>query len=538
MTWMLFRRTLSVLAVLAAPAFSQTPPPAPAPELKPNSCSDSGGPVELKRSDWNGWGRDLDNTHYQPDPGFQFADVPKLKLKWAFAYSGGRANGQPSVIGNRLYVTSESGHVYALNARSGCTYWTFESAAPARTAVTVAPLPGSSPAKYVAWFGDEKASVYALDALTGKQIWKTQLDEHPVARITGAPVFHNDRLYVPVASIEEFSAAMAKYECCTFRGSLVAMDAAAGKVLWKTYVIPNAPQPTRKSTVGTQLYGPAGGGIWAAPTIDTDRHLIYAGTGDSYTDSETKMTDAIVAFDLDKGAVKWSNQVTANDNFIICQKPGEGNCPQTLGPDHDFGSSLILRKIGGGRSVLLAGQKSGVILALDPQNGGKVLWQAKVGEGSTLGGIEWGIAADDQNVYVPVSDVNAKTGAKPGLTAFQIATGKQLWHVAAPEAPCSWNPRTCSHSQSAPISAVPGVVFSGAMDGHLRAYSAEDGKVIWDFDTAAKAWDTVNGIAARGGVLDASGPVVANGMVFVNSGYGRQPGQPGNVLLAFSVDGK
>src|SRR5690242_7437979 len=238
MTWMLFRRTLSVLAVLAAPAFCQTPPPAPAPELKPNPCSDSGGPVEMKRSDWNGWGRDLDNTHYQPDPGFQFADVPKLKLKWAFAYSGGRANGQPSVVGNRLYVTSESGHVYALNARSGCTYWTFESGAPARTAVTVAPLPGSSPAKYVAWFGDEKASVYALDALTGKQIWKTQLDEHPVARITGAPVFHNDRLYVPVASIEEFSAAMAKYECCTFRGSLVAMDAVAGKVLWKTYVIP------------------------------------------------------------------------------------------------------------------------------------------------------------------------------------------------------------------------------------------------------------------------------------------------------------
>ncbi len=538
MTSMLFRQILPALALTAVSALCQTTPPPPAPELKPNPCPDTGGPIELSGSIWNGWGRDLDNSHYQPNPGFQLADVPKLKLKWAFAYAGGRANGQPTVIGSRVFVTSESGHVYALNAMSGCTYWTFESPGPARTAITIAAVPHSSPAKFAAFFGDEKAFVYALDALTGKQLWKTRVEEHPIARITGAPVFYRDRLYVPVSSIEEFSAAMAKYECCTFRGSLVAMDASAGKVLWKTYVIPNAPQPLRKSTAGTQLYGPAGGGIWSAPTIDPGRNLVYAGTGDSYTDAETKMTDAIVAFDLDKGAIQWANQITANDNFIICQKPGEGNCPQTLGPDYDFGSSIILRKPGGGRAVLLAGQKSGVIMALDPQDRGKVLWQAKVGQGSALGGIEWGIAADDQNVYVPVSDVNAKTDAKPGLTALKIATGKQLWHVPAPEAPCSWNPRTCSHAQSAAISVVPGVVFSGTMDGHLRAYSAEDGAILWEFDTAQKPWDTVNGVAARGGVLDATGPTVANGMVYVNSGYGRQVGQPGNVLLAFSVDGK
>ncbi|HEY2016100.1 MAG TPA: PQQ-binding-like beta-propeller repeat protein, partial [Bryobacteraceae bacterium] len=521
--------------IAAAPAMCQT---VPTPQPKANPCPDSGGPISLSASDWNGWGRDLDNSHYQPDPGFPFAQVSRLKLKWAFAYSGGRANGQPTVIGRRVFVTSESGHVYALDARSGCTYWTFESAAPVRTAVTVAPLPHSSPAKFALWFGDEKASVYALDALTGKQLWTTQVERHVAARITGAPVFYRDRLYVPVASLEEVSAQKPAYECCTFRGSLVAMDAAAGKVLWRSYVIPESPEPLRKNAAGAQMYGPAGGGIWSAPTIDPGRKIVYAGTGDSYTDAETKMTDAVIAFDLDKGVVKWVNQITPDDNFIVCETPGEGNCPQKLGPDFDFGSSLILRKQSGGRTVLLAGQKSGVIMALDPKERGRVLWQAKVGHGGTLGGIEWGIAADQQNVYVPVSDVNVKTGAEPGLTALQISTGKKLWHVPAPSAPCSWNPRTCSHAQSAAVTVVPGVVFSGFEDGHLRAYSTEDGSVIWDFDTAEKPWDAVNGIAARGGILDAGGPTVAHGMVYVNSGYGRMAGQPGNVLMAFSVDGK
>src|SRR5579871_19618 len=533
MSRMLLCGALPVYTLFIASALGQT-----APAASPKPCADDGGPIVLKGSIWNGWGRDLDNSHYQPDPGFQLAQVSKLRLKWAFAYGAGKANGQPTVVGHRVFVTSESGQVYALDARSGCTYWTFESAAPARTAVSIAVLPHSSPAKFAAYFGDEKANVYALDAQTGKQIWKTQVESHPIARITGAPVFHGDRLYVPVASLEEVSASKPEYECCTFRGSLVAVDAANGKTLWQTYSIPGKPQPLRKNSSGTQMYGPAGGGIWAAPTIDPARKLIYAGTGDSYTDAETKMTDAIVAFDLETGNVKWFNQVTANDNWVVCPKPGEGNCPQNMGPDFDFGSSLILRNSSGGRPVLLAGQKSGIIYAADPQDRGHVLWQVKVGQGGSLGGIEWGIAADQQNVYVPVSDVNVKERSEPGLTALQIATGKKLWHVSAPESPCSWNPRTCSHSQAAAISVIPGVVFSGSQDGHLRAYSTEDGAILWDFDTAQKAWDTVNGIAARGGMMDGGGPTIANGMLYVNSGYGRTPGQPGNVLLAFSVDGK
>jgi polyvinyl alcohol dehydrogenase (cytochrome) len=494
-------------------------------------CDPTSAPAQPSKFDWNGWGRDVDNSHYQPTPGLSIAQVSRLKLKWAFAYAGGRANGQPTIVGNRVYVSSESGHIYALNAKSGCEYWTFDAGAPVRSAISIG---GTT-----AYFGDESANVFAVDIATGKQLWKTKVEQHPIARITGAPVLYRGRLYVPVASLEEVSATKPTYECCTFRGSLVAIEAATGKVLWQTYAIPDAPKPTRKNSAGTQMYGPAGAGIWSAPTIDAQRKLIYAGTGDSYTDSATKMTDAIVAFDLETGVVKWFNQITAGDNWVVCQgqKPGEGNCPEKIGPDFDFGGSVVLRK-SGARSILVAGQKSGVVIALDPQEKGKILWQTKVGQGGSLGGIEWGIAADEQNVYVPVSDVNVKPDGQPGLTALSIATGKKLWHVAAPEANCSWNPRSCSHSQSAAVTVIPGVVFSGTMDGRLRAYATEDGKILWDFDTAQKAWETVNGTPARGGVIDGGAPTVANGILYVNSGYGRMPGQPGNVLLAFSVDGK
>jgi len=254
-------------------------------------CDPTSAPAQPSKFDWNGWGRDVDNSHYQPTPGLSIAQVSRLKLKWAFAYAGGRANGQPTIVGNRVYVSSESGHIYALNAKSGCEYWTFDAGAPVRSAISIG---GTT-----AYFGDESANVFAVDIATGKQLWKTKVEQHPIARITGAPVLYRGRLYVPVASLEEVSATKPTYECCTFRGSLVAIEAATGKVLWQTYAIPDAPKPTRKNSAGTQMYGPAGAGIWSAPTIDAQRKLIYAGTGDAYTDAVTKMTDAVVVFDLD-----------------------------------------------------------------------------------------------------------------------------------------------------------------------------------------------------------------------------------------------
>lgn len=509
-----------------------------------NRCQVTGGPINLKAPGWNGWGVDYDNTRYQPKPGLKAEDVPRLKLKWAFAYPATMAIGQPAVIGDRLYVTTDSGQVINLNAQTGCAYWAISVGAPVRTAVSVGPLPAGginkNGAKFAAYFGDEKATVYAVDAETGKELWKIKLDDHPVARITGSPVLHRDRLYVPISSIEEAISRPDKYECCKFRGSMAALDAFTGKLIWKSYSIPEEPKPYKKNSAGTQLYGPAGAAIWSAPTLDVKRGVLYAGTGNSYTDVPTGGPDAIIAFELATGKIRWVNQVLPNDNFIMnCRQPGVGNCPENAGPDFDFGSSPILRKLPNGKEVLLAGNKAGILFALDPEKQGKKLWEVKLGAGTALGGIEWGFTADAKVVYVPVADpFGAPDKRKPGLSAVDIATGKVLWQVPAPQVKCSWGTQRCSNAQSAAASLIPGVVFSGTSDGHLRAYATADGKIVWDFDTAAQPYDAVNGRQAKGGTIDAGGATIANGVVYVNSGYGRILGMPGNALLAFSVDGK
>jgi polyvinyl alcohol dehydrogenase (cytochrome) len=508
-----------------------------------NLCAAAGAPATAEiagavTAGWNGWGRDLDNTRYQPEPGLLATDVPHLKVKWAFGYRATYIYGQPTIVGGRVYVTSSTGRVYSLDAKTGCTHWTFDAAAAVRTAVSVVPIQGKSGTHLAAVFGDDSAMVYALNADTGKPIWKVKLDPHPDARITGAPVSYGQRLYVPVSSLEELSAPSPAYECCKFRGSVAALNLNNGKVLWQTYTIDQKPQPYRKTANGTQLYGPAGGSVWSAPTLDPLHGLLYVGTGNSYTDVATAHTDSILALSMRTGAIRWVNQLHPQDNYIVsCDAPataGQGNCPQTLGPDVDFGTSPILRKRSDGRAILLTGQKSGQVYGLDPSTGAQ-LWSAQVGMGSALGGIEWGSAADPSRIYAPISDAGAASGKPGGLVALRIDDGQQVWHAAPPPAACSWGPRNCLAAQSQAVSAMPGVVFSGSQDGHLRAYASADGKVVWDFDTA-QPFDTVNGVAAVGGSLDNGGATIADGMVFVNSGYGRIVGQPGNLLLAFAVE--
>jgi polyvinyl alcohol dehydrogenase (cytochrome) len=505
-----------------------------------NRCQSPAGPINLKAPHWNGWGYDTDNTRHQPNPGLKAEDVPRLKVKWAFAHPATQAIGQPAIAGNRLFVTSDSGQVLSLNAQTGCAYWAISAGAPVRASVSIGPLPAGSKAKFAAYFGDERATVHAVDAETGQTLWKRKLDNHPVARITGSPVLHRNRLYVPVSSIEEAIARGDKYECCKFRGSMAALDAVTGQLIWQTYSVTEEPKPYRKNSAGTQLYGPAGAAIWSAPTLDLKRGLLYAGTGNSYTDAPTGGSDAIIAFELATGKIRWINQVLPNDNFIMnCRQPGVGNCPKDAGPDFDFGSSPILRKLPNGKDVLLAGQKSGILFALDPDNQGKTLWEIKLGSGTALGGIEWGFTADAATVYVPVADpFGPADQRKPGLSAVKIATGEKLWHTPAPPAKCSWGTQRCLNAQSAAATSIPGVVFSGTTDGHLRAYAAGDGRVIWDFDTAAAPYEAVNGKQAKGGTIDAGGATIANGVLYINSGYGRIFGMPGNALLAFSVDGK
>jgi polyvinyl alcohol dehydrogenase (cytochrome) len=506
-----------------------------------NRCTEPPAPIPMKSAaNWNGWGRDLENSRYHPRPGFNAADVSKLKVKWAFGYPKATFTyGQPTIIGDRLYVTSGAGKVYALNARTGCVYWTADAGVSTRTAISVGPMPANSAAKFAAYLGDDKATVHALNADDGATLWKTRVDDHPVGRVSGAPILYQDKLFVPVSSIEEVTGSNPKYECCKFRGAVVALDARTGKQLWKTHTITDPPTPFKKNSVGTQMYGPAGAAVWSAPTLDLKRKLIYVGTGNSYTDVETRTANAILAIDMDTGSLKWSNQMTPKDAFLVgCYKPGAGNCPEAPGPDVDFGSSPILRRSAGGKQILLAGQKSGEVFGLDPDNRGKILWQEKVGEGSALGGVEWGFAADSENAYVAIADAVTPAGkGQSGIAALKIATGERLWFVPTPKVTCTWGKSRCLPAQSQAVTAIPGAVFSGSMDGHLRAYSAKDGSILWDFDTGIP-FETVNGVQAKGGSLDAAGPTISNGILYVHSGYGRIVGQGGNVLLAFSVDGK
>ncbi|HKW97966.1 MAG TPA: PQQ-binding-like beta-propeller repeat protein [Bryobacteraceae bacterium] len=489
---------------------------------------------------WNGWGVDLANRRFQPAEmaGMKAADVPRLKLRWAFGFPGDIvAYAQPAVEGGQLYVGSAGGRVYSLDARSGCIRWIYEAEAPVRTAISI----GEAGARHAVYFGDLHANVYAVNAANGELLWKTRVEEHSEARITGAPALADGRLYVPVASFEEVSAADPGYECCRFRGSVAALDRASGKIVWKTYMIDEAPHATRKNRAGTQLWGPSGAAVWSAPTIDLKRRVIYAATGDSYSDPAAATTDAILALDMDSGKLLWSRQFTKGDAFnLACPSPDKSNCPEANGPDFDFGSSPILVELAGGKRLLVAGQKSAVVYGLDPDRGGKLVWQTRVGRGGTLGGIQWGPAADLDKVYVALSDIvrqvtpaglvlDPKAGG--GLFALGLTNGEIEWRAAPPE--CGER-RPCSPAQSAAVTVIPGVVFSGSSDGHLRAYSTGDGKIIWDCDTA-REFRTVNGAEARGGSIDGPGPVIAGGMLYVNSGYGAMGGIPGNVLLAFGA---
>ena len=483
---------------------------------------------------WNGWGLDLSNSRYQPKPGLTAAEVPNLKLKWAFGFpNSSQAYGHPAIIGGRVFVGSDNGRFYVLDANTGCIHWSFEADGGIRTAPSVGALKPGGAGRYAVYFGDIKGSAYAIDATSGELIWKKKVDDHTYARVTGAPTLHDGRLYVPVSSVEEVPAAQPGYQCCTFRGSVVALDAATGSEIWKSYTVPEAPQPAGRNAAGTQLWKGAGAAVWSAPTIDPVKGVLYVGTGNSYTAPAVDTSDSVMAMDLKTGKILWWNQVTQGDAFVIGCRRDNANCPKELGPDYDFGNSPILRSLPGGKQIIVIGQKSGVVYGLDPDNKGKVVWQFKAGKGSSLGGIEWGSAADDQNAYIPVSDVLAAPADAGGLFALKLATGEKVWNTPAPKLECTGG-RGCTGAQSAPVSVIPGVVFSGSVDGHLRAYSTSDGSIIWDYNTA-KEFETVNRVPAKGGSIDAAGPAIADGFVLTNSGYALWKGLPGNVLLAFSA---
>jgi len=480
----------------------------------------------LSSPSWNGWGPDASNARFQPAATAQIpADqVTKLRVKWAFGFPGVKAVlGAPVVAGGRVFLGVDTGDVYSLDAMTGCLYWSFKADGSVRSAISIERVGG----RYLAFFGDLKANAYALDASTGEMVWKVHVDDHPRALVTAAPKAFEGKVYVPVASGEEGAGVNPNYACCSFRGSVVALDAATGRQIWKTFTIAEEPKQVGKNTNGVARWAPAGGGVWNSPTIDAKRRVLYVGTGDAYTEPAAKTTDGIMAIDLASGKIVWSVQDTENDAWLVgCNgaKVPE-NCPKSLGPDHDFGSSPMLKTLANGRTILVAGQKSGNVWAHDPDKQGAVIWRtALVNNTTEFGGkIVWGGAADDQNAYF---------GLGPGgIGAVQLRDGERKWFTPLQPAP----PVASHPGQDGALSAIPGAVFSGGFDGVLRALASDTGRVIWEYNTVQE-YQTVSGIAAKGGSISVSGPTIAGGMLFVGSGYvGVRNGMPGNVLLAFSA---
>jgi len=484
---------------------------------------------------WNAWGVDATNTRFQSAQaaGLSTENIPRLKLKWAFGFPGvTTAFGSPTVYGGRVFVGSADGTVYSLDAKSGCIRWTYKADEGVRTAITI------SNDGQTAFFGDLHANVHAVNIASGQAVWKSHLDDHQLAVITGTPKLEGGRLYVPISGgEEEVAAGNPTYKCCSLRGSMVALDAKDGKQLWKTYTIEERPKMIGKTAIGTEVWGPSGASPWSTPTVDLKRGLLYTGTGVNYADPPTKYSDSMLAFDMKSGRIVWARQFLPNDVYNFgCLTEKKENCPAKHGVNMDIGVSPILKSLGGDKRILVFGQKNGMVYGIDPDKDGKVIWQTRVSEGGLQGGLIWGSAADDKFAYYSISDWNpAKPESGGGVVAIDIATGKVAWKTPPPKPACLGT-KGCSAGQPGAVAAIPGAVFATSLDGHLRAYDSSSGKIIWDFDTL-RDFDTVDGVKAHGGSMNGTGPVVAGGMLFSNSGYSRNPVMPGNVFLAFSVDG-
>jgi len=493
-----------------------------------------------------GWGYDTRRFVPARLAGLQKDQVKDLKLKWSFAFPEAiRARSQPVVAMGAVFVGSQDGTIYAFDLASGCARWTSRVSSEVRTAIVVEPWKAGArpPRNPRLYFGDLMGRVYAMDALTGNVLWRTRPDDHPNATITGTPALHGDTLYVPVSSLEVSLALKQDYACCTFRGSLVALDRKTGAKRWTHYTIPTAATEQGKNSVGTPIFGPSGAPVWGSPAVDARRGLIYHGSGENYQSPADGNSDALFAVEMKTGKRRWHYQLTAKDAWnSACMKPGHPGCPAEKGPDSDLSASPILIDVGGGRQVLVVASKSGTAWGFDPDAPGKPLWRTEVGRGSLQGGVHFGMAAEGTQVFVPIYDSKDTAlggtysdAGFPGVHALDARTGKIVWRGPVDNR-CNGR-KDCEPGVSAAATATSGVVFAGHLDGWMRAYDSATGQVLWQTDTA-QAFTTANGAVATGGSMSGPGPAISAGHLIVNSGYGFAYKMPGNALLVYSVDGK
>ena len=488
----------------------------------PPLANPAGGPS------WNGWSPNTSNARFQTaaNAGLTAQQIPNLKLKWAFGVPNAtEMYSQPTVVSGRVFFGSDAAWLYSLDAKTGCIYWSFGADAGIRATPVIAPISGQGSTQYAVYFTDVLTRVYAVDAQSGKLLWKTKAGEHPRAKSSNGVTVADGKVFAGFSSMETTTGAVSTYECCSFRGHVVALDANTGKKLWTTFVIAEEPKPRGKNAQGVTLYGPSGGSVWNVPTFDTKRKRVYVGTGNAYTFPAAVGTDSVIALDANTGKIVWQHQEVKGDAFINnCQATSRGgdNCPETLGPDYDFGgSSMILHTLADGRDILVAGSKGGFAMAFDLDKNGAVLWKTSLTETrvGAAGLIVFGGAADNQSVYYGLNQNGAV------VAAVNLADGTRKWTTT---------PIAGARGIAAANTLIPGVVFSHASDGTLRAMSTTDGKLLFEYATA-KEFQTVNEVPARGAAFGQSGSTIVGGMLFVGSGYNGQ-GSGGNVMLAFGLE--
>ena len=489
-------------------------------------------------SNWNGWGNGLSNPRYQDSTGTRITaeNISELELLWAYGHdNASSARAQQSVIGDVMFMGSPSGEVRAMDLATGCSYWSYTAPREVRTAITIAKAGGiESP---VAVFADTANTLFVVNARTGEAIWQADVDSHPLATSTGSPVVYDNRIYVPVSSGEVSAAGRPDYHCCTFRGNVAAFDLASGERIWQTYVMEEA-SVVGDNSLGNPFLAPSGAPIWQAPSVDPQRGVVYAGTGQNYTRPASDSSDSVVAFDMVSGDIRWIHQTTPNDAFTMACALGAShpNCPDA-GPDVDIGAPVVATTLSNGQSVVVAGTKGARVVAMNPDAQGAELWSIRVGRGGALGGIHWGMTFNGDILYVPVSDrsgmSNDATNRMPGLHAIDMKTGETLWYAPAPER-CVESGGACMGAYSGPASALDDMIIASSLNGHLFAHDAETGDVIWEYDTV-RPYETINGVEAQGGAIDSSGPVISGDYLIVNSGYATFSQMPGNVVLVFRL---
>lgn len=485
-----------------------------------------------------GWGHDTRRFVPAALGGLSSRDMGEMELQWAYAFPNAtKARSQPSIGFGAAFVGSDDGTVYAFDLETGCARWMFKASAEVRTGIVLSD-DGDQPMVY---FGDLTSKLYAVNAFTGDLAWSRRMDDHPSATLTGTLAYHDGTLYVPVSSLEVIPAADPDYECCTFRGHLDAIDAKSGSVKWQFWAIPEEPQRREKN--GRVNYSPSGAPMWTSPTIDVKRGVLYAGTGENYSSPADANSDSIFAIDLKTGRRVWHRQTIEGDAWnVACMMEDNPNCPEERGPDFDHSSSPLLIDVAGGKQVLAVGHKNGMVYGLDPDAEGKLLWETKVGRGSIQGGVHWGMAAEGTTIYVPINDMNnTRNGdpldpkaARPGMHALDARNGRLLWSEVQ-ENVCGEGRPFCDPGVSAAVTAIPGAVIAGHMDGWIRTYDRRNGKRLWEFETT-RPFDTVNGMDGRGGSMSGPGAAVGDGYLVINSGYGLYQHEAGNVLLVFATN--